>query len=234
VTDASPQLDYAPAPSGLRSARARGWAIAIGAALLLLGMVWVTPRAVRRVRVAYWQQQCLNYAAPADQVIYSNNPTDIVKLLAPPTRYEGSVGAGQAFFVPPSYGNYRGAMSLSRSVGTPFLHQRVTPQGKVRLVAVEFYCIAANWTGQGTLMTLMAATFDPSGTVRGPRQIVTTTTGDGQTLRLSATDTVRVFAGQPDPNDPSHFTIDYDLNGTRHTLDGWLKDDGVVAIESRD
>ena len=27
---------------------------------------------------------------------------------------------------------------------------------------------------------------------------------------------------QPDPVDPSHFTIDYDLNGVRHTVDGWL------------
>ena len=38
---------------------------------------------------------------------------------------------------------------------------------------------------------------------------------------------LRVFAGQPDPADPSHFTIPYRLDGQDGVIDGWLKDNGI-------
>lgn len=43
----------------------------------------------------------------------------------------------------------------------------------------------------------------------------------------------RFFAGQPDPNDESHFTIDYEVDGIRNTIDGWLLDDDTVKLEPR-
>jgi hypothetical protein len=39
---------------------------------------------------------------------------------------------------------------------------------------------------------------------------------------------MRFFAGQADPNDESHFTIDYELDGRPGTIDGYLWDAGVV------
>jgi hypothetical protein len=44
---------------------------------------------------------------------------------------------------------------------------------------------------------------------------------------------VRFYAGQLDPNDPSHFTIDYELNGARNVIDGWLTDDDFLRIRPR-
>jgi hypothetical protein len=35
---------------------------------------------------------------------------------------------------------------------------------------------------------------------------------------------LHLFAGQPDPADESHFTIDYEVDGDRGTIDGWLRD----------
>ena len=35
---------------------------------------------------------------------------------------------------------------------------------------------------------------------------------------------LRLFAGQADPADESHFTIDYEVDGDRGTIDGWLRD----------
>lgn len=40
--------------------------------------------------------------------------------------------------------------------------------------------------------------------------------------------------GQPDPNDRSHFTIVYELDADRGTIDGWLMDDGTVQLKVRD
>ena len=39
---------------------------------------------------------------------------------------------------------------------------------------------------------------------------------------------LRVFAGQPDPKDEGRFTIDYELDGRRGTIDGRLRGDRVV------
>jgi hypothetical protein len=227
TTDSSPKIDYAPAPPTLRSARARRWAIIIGVILLLIGIATVTPRAVRRLQVAYWHRQCLEYIAPADQVIHETDRAEIPRLLAPPLNYRGSMATGQAFLIPPAYQS----LWMSQSVGTAFLHERITPQGQRRLVAVDLF---SGGTQPGGGMTLNATVIDPSVTPRGPNATVTITRGDGATIALQPGDKLRVFAGQPDPNDASHFTIDYLINDARHTVDGWLKDDGLVIIEARD
>ena len=44
---------------------------------------------------------------------------------------------------------------------------------------------------------------------------------------------LRVFAGQPDPADPSHFTIDYESDAGRHTMDGWLQPNDKVTFKIR-
>ncbi|MEA2708481.1 MAG: hypothetical protein QOF78_1082 [Phycisphaerales bacterium] len=44
---------------------------------------------------------------------------------------------------------------------------------------------------------------------------------------------LRFFAGQPDPQDPSHFTIDYEVGGVKSTIDGWLTDDDFLRILPR-
>ncbi len=46
---------------------------------------------------------------------------------------------------------------------------------------------------------------------------------------------LRLFAGQPDPDDPTHFTITWELPGEpdgRGILDGWVRE-GSVRLEKR-
>jgi hypothetical protein len=40
---------------------------------------------------------------------------------------------------------------------------------------------------------------------------------------------VRLLAGQPDPQDPTHFTIAYETVDGLHagTIDGWVRNNGV-------
>lgn len=51
------------------------------------------------------------------------------------------------------------------------------------------------------------------------------------TMSLDAAGAFRLYAGQPDPKDPSHFTIDYDYAGRRGTIHGYLKDNGGVELK---
>ena len=46
-------------------------------------------------------------------------------------------------------------------------------------------------------------------------------------------DNLRFFAGQVDPKDASHFTIDYQLGDDRNTIDGWLTDDDFLRVIPR-
>ena len=39
---------------------------------------------------------------------------------------------------------------------------------------------------------------------------------------------IKFFAGQSDPNDPSHFSIEFEKDGKREVLDCWLLDAGPV------
>lgn len=52
-------------------------------------------------------------------------------------------------------------------------------------------------------------------------------------LASAPSDRIRLFAGQPDPADPSHFTIGYAVNGRPGTIDGWLQDDERVKFRVR-
>ena len=44
----------------------------------------------------------------------------------------------------------------------------------------------------------------------------------------------RYFAGQVDPEDPTHFTIAYDIGANRYILHGWLTDDDTIKFDTRD
>jgi hypothetical protein len=45
---------------------------------------------------------------------------------------------------------------------------------------------------------------------------------------------LRLFAGQPDPNDDSHFTIRYEVDNQPGTIDGWLQADDTIKLQIRD
>jgi hypothetical protein len=49
-------------------------------------------------------------------------------------------------------------------------------------------------------------------------------------VKMEQRNRLRVFAGQPDPADPSRFTIAYDVDGTPGVLTGRLKDDDTIEL----
>jgi hypothetical protein len=229
VSQIAAQIDYAPPPAMRRGRGAMRIAIALAALSLLAGAVWVTPRAMRYGEVLYLQSQCMNYSPPAGQVVHATDPAQLPSLLRNGSPYGGSFATGHAFLVPQQYSAFAGRVKTASAFGTAFLHRRRSKSGNERLVAVNLEILKVSPTKS---MTFVASVFDPAGFVRGPRDVTTSTTGFGRSVLLAPSDRYVVFAGQPDPSDESHFTIDVTLNGTRHTLDGWLRDDSV-RIEQR-
>jgi len=116
-----------------------------------------------------------------------------------------------------------------------FSHERRTATGPARLVIVEGI---VNWEtsspGQTHLLPL-ATTFATDTTGPTPLKPTSESEGpmiDGQ-LAADATWAIRIFAGEADPKDASHFWIDYETSaGAKGTIDGWLRQtSNAVAIK---
>ena len=51
---------------------------------------------------------------------------------------------------------------------------------------------------------------------------------------MPADEPLTLYAGEPDANDESHFTVGYATSRGRGTIDGWLLSDDTVKLEVRD
>ncbi len=166
----------------------------------------------------------MNYVAPADQVVFDSDPAHAAVLANDPNfvisggcAFRRSPRDWQPFKVTPGW------MPPTQQAMI-FLHERRAAGGTPRLVAVE------RDAGPDCL-AFSASVLEPAG-IRRPLNAVpsglSSNVGDTTTHR----DT-RFFAGQPDPADPSHFTIRYVRAGATHVIDGYLLADNSITLTQR-
>ena len=206
LTPPARPLAYAPRPPVHRR-RAFGRWLAVGFVLFVVatGSTWLPP-VWRRGRLLLLQHRCMAYAAPAGQVVAdlrSSPPTGVV----PP-----DWAAFYALLSPPGF----------RSDGTVFLHERRTPDGRSRLVAVDVVDMPGDAT-RACCRVIAGGTL-----ARPPRPTLDWTTEEAWT-----TDDLQFRAGVADPADPTHFTFNVIDAGHPVTYDGWLGDDDAVRLERR-
>jgi hypothetical protein len=213
VTEVAPQLDYAP-PARRRWLR-RALALVAVVVVAAVAIRW-GPAFRRRTGVLLDQRRCMNYSAPADQVVYDTSIDQY-----------GMRESVTACYSPPWFTRL---MTLGNSASAVvFLHGRTSPSGNRRLV-----CIAAEPKMTGTVAGLSirpmwyVMTAEPEA-VRGTKW---NWTDADPFFALPSAD--RIYAGQPDASDPSHFTYDYETDGVRKTIDGWLQDDDTLKFRVRE
>jgi hypothetical protein len=217
-------MDY-PAPSR----RLSRW-IGVGAfALFVLTAFWWEPLLAHRIQAVAWRQECLSYTPPADQIVFEEDPSSVRDLEDQPG-YELTVGS-RVRWVPAFW--LREAPGL-QTQGTVFLHSLTSRNGHARLVGVDVSITPGIYlatTGNIEDMTLTTTVIEPAGGLMNDR-----------VLRLAdcalwvcpvTVQPMRFFAGKIDPNDPAHFTFDYQRAGVRGTIDGRLNDDGTVTLLPR-
>jgi hypothetical protein len=233
MPEATAQLDYAPAPPVLR----RRWARRSMLGMVLLTAVaagaWWGPGAYRRASVLYWQRQCMRYTAPGEWVAYESDPVAGAALRSADPHYQFAPLAGRprkpmaTGYLPECWTRFVQANPGFPTASGPilFLHELRTPSGRSRLVAVA---------GAFDPLTLpqFINGYDVGGEVIEPATWTTPSQNRTGGMFISVlTDLrpepphLRVYAGQPDPADPSHFTIRYEVEGVTHVVDGWLRDD---------
>lgn len=110
-----------------------------------------------------------------------------------------------------------------------FMHERHSPSHHRRLVVVQIF------GDRYALLFMRAAAFDPGAIFAPPKRlrgvvgVVQAPSGPTPRQAQVAMD-FKVFAGQPDPKDESRFTIDYEIDGKRHFIDGRLQDDDSIQF----
>lgn len=218
---AAEPLAYAPPPARRR----RWWLLGV----LLCGIVligWASRRyglpVWRHLQLVALERKCLKYAPPPDQVVYEEEPTEVAFLVASDPGYRYRAGYREApsycYYAPTLWAQY----PLGRwEPGPRFLHERRGAGGSARLIAVDLSRLDNGFYFYPRII-------QPA-TLSSPPKLLKRIYAMG--LRLEPTDEVRIYAGQADPNDSSHFTIRFMLNGTAGMIDGWIRADDTVSMK---
>ena len=224
---AEPLDGEAPAIPSARTYRRRAWSM--GLAVFLVACA-ITAYDVISYKVRIWReyQTCATYLAPVDQVVLTEDPAEAATLL------QSGRGYDEVAFSGPNYLYYRderraqlGSPFLNTALPgwwsncVPFLHARTARDGKAQIVIVTLRALKQQKEDAHRIMELRPFTMELQSWPNA-QQVYPESAGGVLTFPLGATDQLRVFAGQLDPADPSHFTIRYQLNGREGFVDGWL------------
>ncbi len=238
-------LDYAKSSVRRRIIR-RIFRITLLFTIIIAGATSIrwAPPGWHRAQLLYWQRECLNYSAPPDQIVFesdqgfsiilgptaSNPPKCLAKLqqLLPPS---GSTLSSNTTFPLSTSGSTFTAASERIS----FIHQRRSRNGNVRLVVIgdvfnltDSYDTCVPTAVFGRSPSIESVTFF---SWMRPRFLdAYDDNGDGYPDHPFR---VRVYAGQSDPIDQSHFTIAYEIDRNKDIIDGYLQDDGSVTLTCR-
>ena len=218
-----PKPDWAYAPAAPSRRRRRMIRRTVLAVLLLAAagcLWWWHEPLLAHGRVLYWQRKCQTHTFAEGAVVASSaGPAGETAMPIPAhwTAYEATFANGGRW--------------TSRMTETfVFLHRRRSPAGRDRVVAVR--CWPLYLTSASVVQAMDPLVVEPAAawplTSRPIRRQGRFSGGypvDG---------VVKVFGGQPDPADPSHFTIAYTVNDRPGVLDGWLRDDDTVDLAVRE
>lgn len=228
-------LGYAPKP---KPSRWRIWLGVLFAIILASGWFgwrWSHPL---REQAAYLrlQSQCCTWSRPSNTVVYEEESEAAARLLAAGGEY---VAPRKPLFdypdnrpppgwTPPALYDPKPWREIGESVpdrdqaAIVFLHARSEPTVGQRLVVVRAAHCATGPEGHSVQFggkSFHAATATP-----GSRLALAGPSVGGASVHVPPDQRLRVFAGQPDPDDASHFTIGFELNGVPGVIDGWLRD----------
>ncbi len=232
MIEPSPQLDYAAASPGFHAARVRRWVAIVTAGLLLVVALLLVPRYLAHARVLLQQRQVRAWSAPPTQVVFTNDPNEVKRLLVKPTRYLATPAGAAAYLVSDDWMRFYSRLGGGyQTSGTVFVGELQTKDGRRALLSLDMNLLK---TGNRQWASIGAHMVEPGTSYRSPKAASPSAVRGGGNILFDLGDTLVVYAAKVDPNDPSHFTIDYDLNGKRQTIDGWLDDVWMVILETRD
>jgi hypothetical protein len=180
----------------------------------------------RHAKVWRWYRRCAQYAASTSTPVVEYRSASTTKLRKDP-RYAVD-GYGSAFFVPSEWTSLYSELSPPglKTYGTAFLGERRTAGGAPRLVGVDV--TFDRRTGFSDTLVLWWRVIQPGPPFRLPKVVAQDSYHVPASMMFQ-----RVYAGQIDPSNRSHFTITIEVEGKQRVLDGWLREDDTISMEQR-
>jgi hypothetical protein len=200
------------------------------------------PTVWRQTRILYWQRQCMNYTASPAMIVYEEEAAAAAKLMAADSQYANYYAYGAdpqiaAAFKPRCWANLGSLVPNSWKIfgasfggATIFLHERTSPAGHRRLVSVR---LQPNWNQIEGFHHSPIATIPATLTKMPAGEITSENIAEIRRENWHRLPQLRVYAGQIDPADSSHFSIHYEMWGQGDILDGRLGDDDRVTLKPR-
>ncbi len=185
------------------------------------------------------QRQCMQFSRPPTMIAYEENQADGPQLAATDSNYimrkDDFMGFTSWTYDDPPWHQLAGRLGtwnpVSNMLGySPiFLHERISPGGNHRLVAVF-----VDATPVGFIYRVLKPA-PPFGTLI--RADVTSPLHDLQLLARNFPEDAKrpltIYEGQPDDKDGSHFTIEYKIEKQHGLIDGSLQDDETIRFSVR-
>jgi hypothetical protein len=207
------------------------WGLPLGAAL------W------DQWRYLSMQRGWADHADPQDLVVFETDPGEVARLKSSGGYEDASIPSVSGYNPPlPSAGLRAGVYGeLDRSFrprggaggwyGAGVLLRRLrSPGGTERIALVSAVLRQTPPDGVNAEVWWFAS---PLATMRPGSRVGPGPHGKIQPY-LKPGERVRIYAGQPDVRDPSHFTVPYSVDDKGGTIEGWLRDDGTLDVRVRD
>jgi hypothetical protein len=191
------------------------------------------------MRMLYLQHQCMIHTAPPTQIVFTNDPLEMPKLLA-------SASSCRSVWQTSTQGVQTSSQDVARDIpewkafstpfiqiptaGTVFCHRLTSPAGHVRLVGLDLVLVNISDTPVKFDVMTAATVLEAASAVTLPAQC---TGMEGELVLTLNRGTTTVYAGQLDPADASHFTFVYRYGDQDTLVDGWLNDDDTVSLQRR-
>jgi hypothetical protein len=211
-------------------------------------LVQFAPDAFNRARLLWVQSRCATFDFPKDTVVFDSDPSTNASLLADPDHYVAITDAqvwpltGVARREPECWVSLKSILFPGRNFWPPgpaapkaMVHLLRNRNGVERLVAIIVApspppAPNANPIYPNTSMGVVAAIVRPGDWNLPPRW-------DGNSVFLrdpfQSARRLRVYSVDLDPNDPSRFTLRYEIDGQPGTVDGKLEDDATLSLKVR-
>ena len=230
-------IEYAPPLPMHKRRHVRRRIFAITTLLIGIPLAWYAgPRAWRHAELLYWQDKALNYSPPADQVVFDNDPDRVTGLLKSPEykSVTNEIWETAAIRVAVPCDRFTRLASPPGIIpaATVFLHERRNSRGERRLVLLQAgpNSLTYSYRTPGGRYREEAIIYRLGTPFSNPVELIAPRIG-AQHFQMQRP--VRYFAGQVEPDDASHFSIAYEIDGKREVIDGWLMDDDTIKLEKR-
>jgi hypothetical protein len=211
-------LEYAP-QSRRHYRKLLRLAVPVSLVIVLALLVWhYRWLAIEQYRLYELRRAVANFHEAPGTVVYNEDPAEAQKLLA----------SGKFQRVPYA-GTFAGTdwnpvvRTLPKALDTfhfesaiVFLHNLTLPNGERRLVLVNLQSNNEEELGQGRVLSFWMTIFN----TRKNENMNNIPCKSLEIPGLAPGDRVRVVAGQVDPNDPSAFSIEFQINDKKQVLRG--------------